>query len=67
MKEEYEKSIVALYLYIKITNNIPSETQWNNYAIQEKLLSSKSLEYYRGIKFNKMCRQMIKQKNIKSK
>lgn len=63
MKEEYEKSMIALNLYIKVTKSIPSEIQWNNYAIQEKLLSSKSLEYYNGVKFNKLCRKITKQRN----
>ena len=63
MKEEYEKSMIALNLYIKVTKSIPSEIQWNNYATQEKLLSSKSLEYYNGVKFNKLCRKITKQRN----
>lgn len=47
---------------MKAINAIPSEKQWNNYAKEEKLLSSKSMEYYSGTKFNKMCRKMIKKK-----
>lgn len=65
MEKEYEKSMEALQLYIKVTNSIPSEMQWNNYAIQERLLSSKSLEYYSCMKFNKLCRKIMKQKNKK--
>lgn len=60
MEEKYKKSINELKLYMKTINIIPSEKQWNNYAKEEKLLSSKSMEYYSGIKFNKMCRKMIK-------
>lgn len=60
MEEEYIKSMDALKLYIKVTKRVPSEEQWNNYAVQEKFLSSKSLEYYNGIKFNKLCRKIIK-------
>ena len=45
---------------MKIIKAIPSEKQWNNYAKEEKLLSSKSMEYFSGIKFNRMCRKMIK-------
>ena len=62
MEKEYEKSMEALQLYIKVTNSIPSEMQWNNYAIQERLLSSKSLEYYSCMKFNKLCRKIMKRK-----
>lgn len=60
MREKYQESISKLELYMKIINTIPSEKQWNNYAKEEKLLSSKSMEYFSGIKFNKMCRKMIK-------
>lgn len=62
MDEEYEKSIKALQLYIKVIKNLPSGEQWNNYAVQERLLSSKSMEYYSGIKFNKLCRKIMKRK-----
>lgn len=62
LEENYRKSIKELELYLKITNEIPSEKAWNNYARSEKLLSSKSLEYFSEIKFNKMCRKMIKRR-----
>lgn len=62
MYEEYEKSIQALQLYIKVVKNVPSEYQWNKYAIQEKLLCSKSIEYYSGKKFNKLCRKIMKKR-----
>lgn len=62
MEKEYAKSLEALNLYIKIIKTVPSEEQWNNYAVQESLLSSKTLEYYSGIKFNKLCRKLIKRK-----
>ncbi len=60
MNDKYKKSISELELYMKVTNEIPSEKNWNNYAKEEKLLSSKSMEYFSGIKFNKMCRKMKK-------
>lgn len=63
MKEDYEKSMEALKLYLKVTKEIPSESQWNNYAKQERLLSSKSLEYLSSTKFNRMCRKLIKRKS----
>lgn len=62
MKEKYEESMEALKLYIKTVNFVPSEKQWNKYALQECLFSSKSLEYYSGIKFNVLCRKIIKKK-----
>lgn len=65
MEEKYKESMDSLRLYIKITKTIPSETQWNNYAVQEKLLSSKSIEYYSGYKFNRLCRKIMKYKNNK--
>ena len=67
MKEKYEESMKALQLYIKVIKNIPSETEWNNYAVQECLLSSKTLEYYNSTKFNKLCRKMIKKKVMQQK
>ena len=60
MREHYERSVEVLKLYMKITKQIPSERQWNKYARIENLLSSKSIEYLSGIKFNKMCRKLIK-------
>lgn len=60
MNKYYEKSMEELKLYLKVTKIIPSESQWNHYAMEEKLLSSKSLEYLAGMKFNKMCRKLIK-------
>lgn len=62
MYEKYEKNMEALRLYIKVVKNVPSEYQWNKYAIQEKLLSSKTIEYYSGKKFNKLCREIIKKR-----
>lgn len=62
MKEKYKKSMELLFLYIKITKNIPSESEWNKYAIEENLLSSKSLAYCNGIKFNKLCRKLMKKR-----
>lgn len=60
MEKEYAEGIEKLKLYIKITNTIPSEKAWNSYAMQENLLSSKSLEYFNGTKFNKLCRKIMK-------
>lgn len=67
MEELYKKSTQMLELYLKTTKIIPSEKEWNYYAKEENLASSKSLEYYNKIKFNKMCRKLIKIKNRENK
>lgn len=61
-KENYEKSLIKLKMYLKVINEIPSEYQWNRYAVVEGLLSSKSIEYGYGNYFNKMCRELIKRR-----
>ena len=35
----------ALQLYMNITRIIPSEKEWNRFAMEEKLLSSQSIQY----------------------
>lgn len=61
MKKCYEKSMKHLRLYLKVTKMIPTENQWNIYAMHEKLLSSKSLEYFSHTRFNRMCRKLMKE------
>lgn len=63
MNENYKNSINGLKLYLKVVKEIPSEKQWNKYAKTEKLLSSKSLSYLCGAKFNKICSAIIKKSN----
>lgn len=66
MEEKYNQSIKALQLYVKITRIIPSEKEWNKFAVEEKLLSSQSIQYFSQIGFNELCRNLIKKsKNIK--
>ena len=60
MVEKYNQSIQALQLYMNVTKLIPSEKEWNRFAVQEKLLSSLSIQYYSEMGFNKLCRKMIK-------
>ena len=60
---EYYKSLEELKLYLKIVKKIPSEKEWNRYAVVEKLLSSKSIEYGYGKRFNQMCRKLSKKVN----
>lgn len=63
LKEAYERSLEYLKLYLKVTKTIPNEKEWNKYALLEQLLSSKSLEFLYGCKFNVMCRKLIKKAN----
>lgn len=63
-KENYEKSLIKLKMYLKVMNDVPTEYQWNRYATVEKLLSSKSMEYGYGNYFNKMCKELIRKINI---
>lgn len=58
----YEKSLDELKKYLKREKKIPSEKRWNKYAYENNLLSSKTLEYLYGLRFNKMCRKLIKKK-----
>ena len=58
----YEKSQDKKKKYLKREKKIPSEKRWNRYAYENNLLSSKTLEYLYGLRFNKMCRKLIKKK-----
>lgn len=58
--ERYMESLKELKLYLRIVKKIPSEAEWDRYALIQGILSSRSIEYGYGKKFNKMCREMIK-------
>lgn len=58
----YAKSLKELKEYLRKNNKIPSEKIWNSYAVEKKLLSSKTIEYIYGGKFNKICRKLIRKK-----
>ena len=60
MLEKYDQSIQALQLYMNITKLIPSEKEWNRFAMEEKLLSSQSIQYLSQSGFNKLCRKQLK-------
>ncbi len=60
MLEKYDQSIQALQLYMNITKLIPSEKEWNRFAMEEKLLSSQSIQYLSQSGFNKLCRKLTK-------
>ena len=53
------------YLFKK--NCMPSEKVWNRFAVEQNLLSSKTITYLSGIGFNKICRNMMKQINQNKK
>lgn len=60
MLEKYNQSVQALQLYMNVTKKIPSEKEWNIFAVEEKLLSSLSIQYYSQMGFNKFCRKIMK-------
>ena len=62
MEERYTERMKKLKLYLKVVNMIPSQQQWNSYAMEEGLLLSQTLEFLEGVKFNRMCRKLIKKR-----
>ena len=56
----YEKSIYSLIQYMKINEQNPSENKWDNIAVKNKYLSSKTMGYLSAIGFNKLCRKLRK-------
>lgn len=62
-KDYYTESINALIEYMKEYERNPNEKQWDKYAIQNKLLSSKTIGYLSEIGFNTLCRNLRKQIN----
>ena len=51
--------MLALHLYMNITRLIPSEKEWNRFAMEEKILSSHYIQYFSQSGFNKLCRKLI--------
>lgn len=62
----YDKSFDELIKYMKKEKKIPSEKAWNRFAYDNNLLSSKTMEYIYGLRFNIMCKE-IKSKKKKQK
>lgn len=62
-KDYYTESINALIEYMKEYEKNPNEKHWDNYAIQNKYLSSKTIGYLSGVGFNTLCRNLRKQIN----
>lgn len=67
MKSLYKYSLDALEVYLSVTKSIPSEKEWNHYAYEQNLLSSKTLQFFYGKRFNLMCKNLIKKKRRSSK
>ncbi len=61
MKFWYEISIVGLQKYFKIYKRIPAIEEWNKYAHKNNYLSSESIRYISGLKFQKWCRNIKRQ------
>lgn len=59
----YDETIYALIQYMKNNEKNPSEKRWDEVAIKEQCLSSKTIGYVSGIGFNKFCRNLRKQIN----
>ena len=66
-KNYYVESMNALIQYLKENEENPNENIWNNYAIKEGFLSSKTIGYLSGTGFNSLCRKMRKDLNKKKR
>ncbi len=62
----YNESITALKEYMMQDFQNPTEKDWNNYAIKNGYLTSKTLGYLSEIGFNSMCRKIRIEINSKS-
>lgn len=56
----YRKSIDALKEYIKRENKTITEVEWNRLAFRNNYLSSETIGYLSNIKFNKLCKNILK-------
>ena len=63
IENNYEKSIAALKEYINKNQKNPNEKWWNQYAIENYYLSSKTLGYLSGVGFNTVCKNIRKEVN----
>lgn len=61
----YSKSLKALRWYIEQRGKTITEIEWNRLAFKENYLSSETIGYISKIKFNKLCKNILKE--IKSK
>lgn len=56
----YSKSIKALKEYIERENKTITEVEWNRLAFKNNYLSSETIGYLSKIKFNKLCKNILK-------
>lgn len=61
----YNKSIEALEEYIGREKKTITEVEWNRLAFKNNYLSSETIGYLSKIKFNKLCKKILK--DIKNK
>lgn len=66
-KNYYKESEKALIQYMKQHEQNPSEKRWNQYAIDKKYLSSKTMGYLSQVGFNTLCRRLRKEINRKKR
>lgn len=62
-KDYYKESLDALIQYMKNHEKNPSENRWDQYVIDKKYLSSKTIGYLSEIGFNTLCRKLRKEIN----
>jgi len=61
MNEIYTISMEKLKEYLEANKGMPSEKEWNRFAVKNELLSSKTISFLSGMGFNTLCRKMMKQ------
>ena len=61
----YNKSIEALEEYIGREKKNITEVEWNRLAFKNNYLSSETIGYLSKVKFNKLCKKILK--DIKNK
>lgn len=57
----YEESIEVLTKYITENRIIPTEKEWNSFAIKNNYLTGPSISYAAGIKFPELCKKIYKE------
>lgn len=60
MKYYYEQSLYGINEYFKKRGDLPTISDWNNYANKNNLLSNISIEYISNTKFDTWCRDSVK-------
>ena len=60
-EDVYTNSVKRLKEYLRNEKRIPSEKEWNRYAVSENLLSAQTISYLSGMGFNRVCRNLLKE------